>query len=135
MLVQLTIKQVTEHWPLIKATLPESYKHERILESLMLRRLVAWFAIREGNAIAVLLTELREGELTGILALNIFYLYSFSELPHRVWQEGLVTLSRYAAGKGASRVTFSTQHEGLKDYGLRLGGECEYFVSFNLTEV
>lgn len=148
MLVKLTREQVSKHWPFvykaIREALPPIADEEvntknNVLRSILSGNLEVWVYVEKGKngstIRAVVSTLIQEDEVVGLNNLLVYTMYSFGELSDEIWQEGLLTLLKYARGKDCSSLTFFTQNPKILEFFKRFGVDNSWrFISLPIKE-
>jgi len=135
MLVRLTKDQIVHQWDTIKVAVRESLppiadgaedRMSRILSNMVFGTMQVWISQENNQMSGLVVTTVTEDGSSGIKNLLIYCGYSFREVSRREFVEGIVTLKKYAKGKGCSRIVTYTTHPGFEQLFTRLGGEAIY---------
>ena len=136
MLLQLSSKQITEQWDVLREALPTEVNPRHILQEALLMNSSIWLDVRDGERVAFVVTRLEEDRQSGERFLYVALLVSLGKgLSESILTEGLSTLYKYAIGKGCKGLTFHTDNKALLGMAKRLGGTIESFVTIPLGGV
>jgi len=144
MLNQLTAKQISEQWDLIKVALEKSLppiiegsanRITNIFNSLLLGELQCWI----GNMIVVnseqqnelvpygvLITEIITDRCSDVRNILIYAIYSAQGIPNGEYQEGYNTIKTFAKANGCCRIMAYTNSKAILNIVQAFGGATDF---------
>jgi hypothetical protein len=144
MLVQLTADQIAKHWGIIRNAVIEcapplskvtENSLNRILELLLMGNMHCWLYFIEEKAVAVVVTTFYHDFPTGSQDLLIYALWGKGGLPNDAYQNGYVTLMRFALAHNCNKMYAFTQVPMLVKLAKQFGAELQYYVGLPIKEV
>lgn len=147
MLVKLLPDQITRYWDYIRnaiyATVPDGMEYDdkmlaNILENLLADSMQCWWVAKENgdkyDIHAILVTAIFADNVRRSNILRICHLYGLLGMEWEMWVEGQQTLVKYARAKGCTAIDAFTPHEGILEFGRKLGAKNLSYIIYEIGE-
>lgn len=145
MLVRLTPDQIGDYWPMIEqsivAALPPIVSEQagavkNILVSLLSGIMDCWvsFDTETKTILGTVTTVIASDPISGTRDLLIYTVHGFGSLQERHWQEGFVTIRKWARANNCSRITAYTDNPEIVTLSERFGGEVRQYIAIPILK-
>ena len=134
MLLRLEVDQVNRYWVIIEKAILESLppvaKEDEnllpnILKNLLSGDMQCWVVAKNRTIYAMLVTT-PQFEIGGTKNLLVYTLYGFDNLNMEIWEEGFLSLKKYAKSIGCKSIVAYSNVERILQVCRLLGGNIEY---------
>lgn len=149
MLTKLLPEQISRLWDIIRYAVEQSLppvtgehpdKMNRILSSALTGTVDVWALYTkkdDGNKLeGIGLTEILYDDVSGTKNLLIYSLYGYNRISEESYQDGIISLLKYAKSKGCLQIVAYTNSRQLVEVVNRAGGDTSYtFISFDIDKI